>query len=555
MRIYEKIKAIARIAIGLSVAVAAFIWLGPAAINAAFEFEATRHEIQRIIQEKTGREIHLDGEIRFRLSTLTPGFRLTRVRLQNAHWSKRPNMLRFDSLDLRLRLLPLLLRGELDFSRIELGSGELALETNREGRGNWRFDAPKQSRPSSATRLPSESPRAKVETRLNWLVEDLGIRDFTLIYENGETGRVRELRINAADLSIGEAKIGGDIDLSYGQSDLRGSIDFHSEARLLSATLRSRLLDLDDFIGTESRVRREARARRGLPQPAHEPLPFQDLFKIDGNVAWRIAELRREAWNIENVFLKAKLKAGRLNLAPLTGSFAGGEFDAMIHANAREQSVGLNFDFQNVDLARLLTDARERSLADAKLSAHVRLHGSGADVPALRGNLQGPIVFETGAIVIDQPVLFATVGPETAKAIRTWADPLPRVECALARIDFMRGSGTSKTLLLDANELAVVGAGDVDLRRERLNLIFTLHSKRLSVFSLASAIPVHLNGSLTHPRIHVATVDVAKKVFLSALELPALPVELIKGIYDVGVAPAKSLCPAARRKAMAGFPE
>ncbi|MCR9145157.1 MAG: AsmA family protein [bacterium] len=573
MLTFETIKNIARIPALLAILAALLVWAGPFAINALFDFQATRDEVRRIVFEKTGRELHLDGEIYFQLRTLRPGLRLTKVRFQNAAWGTRPDMLRLDSLHIEIGLVPLLLRRELDILSAELVGGELLLETNRAGQGNWELQPAKQehrdsaSSPTSSDQTSQAKPESESESETSakpgdreqhawtWLVEDLALRRSELTYVDGDSGRVRQLNIQSADLSLSEKQIVGEVGLRYGRSDLSGRIEYRRHPHVYAAaTLHSAMFDIDDFIERETRIRRKARQLRGERQPQHEALPFADLDSINADIDWKIDQIKRATWRPKIVVIKGKLRDGHLDLGPLTGTFVGGSFNADIKASASKNgSVALRLDAQNIDLKQILTDAKERPLADAKLKTRARLQTSGSTLPALRANLAGSIAFEAGAVTIDQPVLFASVGSEAAKAIRTWADPLPQVDCAIARLDFRAGVGKTKVAVLDADELAVVSAGNVNLANESLDLVFTLHAKRLSVFSLASAIPVHLRGPLAHPRASVTTADIAKKIFLSVLELPALPVEYFKSVYDTGLHPAKSLCPAARAKAMAGL--
>ncbi len=563
MNLLSPIPKFAKILLGVCALIAALYWLGPAAINAAFDFQAVRTEVARIVREKTGRELHLDGEVHFQLRTLTPGLRLTKVRFENAPWARNPDMLRLDYLDVDLRLASLLFHDEIDLRSVELGEGEVYLETDRSGRGNWELQPPTPPIPSNNP----DTDRAQHHANTNagddksgatWLVESLRIQRSTLQYVDGETGRVRELNVDRADLDLSPEKIAGTIALRYGRSDVSGELEFHRKPRAITTKLRSNLLDLDDLLDTELRVRREARARRNRPRPAHEPLPFEDLYGADANIDWSLKKLSKADWSAGNLRLIGELRAGELTLQTLRGAIAGGAFDASAKIRAKDRHVNIKADIQKIDLTRVLQDADRRPLADARLSARIALSSGGPTIPTLRENLRGAIAFESGALTIDEPVFYAAIGSEAASVVKSWATPLPRIECLIARLDFQKGRGVARNLLLDANELSVLGAGSVDLARtgaqgRQLDLVFALHSKRLSVFSLAAELPLHIQGSFAHPAFHVSDADIAKKIFLSALELPLLPADLIASIYDRGVKPGESLCPAARKRAFQGF--
>ena len=530
----------------------ALYWLLPPALNAAFDFAATREAIGHEVRKKLGRELSLDGEIRFHLRTLTPGFRLTDVRLQNAAWGDRPDMLRLDTLGVEIRLLPLLLRDELDIASVELGGAEIYLERDSDGRKNWDFSTGLPATPEPKPR-PAEKSAGQPDG-LHWFVEELRIRSATITYHDRKTGRVRELDVVSVDASLDAEGFNGAVDVRYGKSDLHGDIRAQVKPDKITARLRSKLFDVDDFIATESRVRREARARKKIPQPAHEPLPFEDLAGITATIRWDLEELRYTAWKFQDLRLGGELREGRLNPGTLSGKFAEGNFNGSLAIDAAKQSIAAKFRANDLRLATILTDASGKSLADAKLTMAIQLDTSGADLAAVRNNLDGPLVLETGPVDIDMPVFYASVGSEAAGVIRNWVDPLPRIDCVIARIDVTNGVGEVHPFVFDTNELTVLGAGTVDLADNQLNLVFALVTKKLSMFSLASHLPVHLRGTFARPTIQVADRDIAKKFFLSVLELPELPVDVLENVFGVSTpAEKKSLCSAARQKAQAGL--
>lgn len=550
--LWKQLSYIIRIAVILALVTAALMWLLPITLNTALDFQATRNEIAHEVQKKLGRKIYLDGDIHFQLRTFTPGFRLTDVRLQNAAWGSRPDMLRLETLDVDLRLLPLIFHGELDFKNIELGGADIFLETDRQGRGNWEFHS------SDNTAGKKDSDPASVHpahsSGLHWLIEELRIRGSTLTYQSGETGRIREVFVEQANLSLDDSLIDGSIAARYGESDLSGDLRLQFTPRFISASVKSRLLDLDDLLETESRVRRDARVKRRVPQPAHEPLPFDDLLKIDAKMEWDVAELRKNRFRFQNLRLNGQLTDGRLELNPVQGKFAGGEFDAGLKTNATEKSIALRFHFSRLQLASILTGAKKQAVANAKMTAVVHLESSGANLSILRENLRGPILLETGPVEIFPEALYATVGSEAARALKTWVNPLPRIDCFVARFDFQNGRGAANVFVIDSNELAVASTGYADIAADRLHLVFQLLTKKLSVFSLADAVPIHLKGSFEHPTFHVTGEDIAKRVLLDVLELPALPVDIAEQLLARDSASTNdSICEGARRKAARGL--
>ena len=85
-------------------------------------------------QAFTGRELKVDGKILFKLG-LRPVVRFQGVRVQNASWGSRPEMLRAKELELQFALLPLLAK-ELRVERLILLEPDIFVETTASGKSN-----------------------------------------------------------------------------------------------------------------------------------------------------------------------------------------------------------------------------------------------------------------------------------------------------------------------------------------------------------------------------------------------------------------------------------
>ena len=100
-----------RIALGfalVTIALLGSLLALPLVLNSFLELKSARNTVAGKIKESLGRAVHLDGDIRFQLYTLTPGFRVENVRLGNAEWAAQKDMLRLRHMDIELALLPLL---------------------------------------------------------------------------------------------------------------------------------------------------------------------------------------------------------------------------------------------------------------------------------------------------------------------------------------------------------------------------------------------------------------------------------------------------------------
>ena len=117
-----------------------------------------------------------------------PTITLERVRIANAEWGSRPDMLTVPQVRFALELWPLL-KGEIRLPFVQIEQPDLLLETNREGLANWRFG--EQDQPEAPPVIP--------------IIRDLKVADAAIRYhEEGAQDVVTALEtLNGAMTSAG----------------------------------------------------------------------------------------------------------------------------------------------------------------------------------------------------------------------------------------------------------------------------------------------------------------------------------------------------------------
>jgi hypothetical protein len=103
----------------------------------SIDLDDVRALITEQAQAATGRELRIDGGLRFVLS-LRPALAASDVRFANASWGSRPEMMTLDKLVIQTELWPLL-SGEIRVRRLRFVGADVLLETNEAGVGNWEF--------------------------------------------------------------------------------------------------------------------------------------------------------------------------------------------------------------------------------------------------------------------------------------------------------------------------------------------------------------------------------------------------------------------------------
>ena len=120
------------------------------ALFIAFGLNALRGPITRKVSDLTGRELRIDGKLEPVWSWRDMRLRAGKVTFANPDWATEELMLRADSIEASVSLLPLFI-GQVVLPDVHLVRPEINLEVDAEGRRNWileRDQKPKSDKPS-----------------------------------------------------------------------------------------------------------------------------------------------------------------------------------------------------------------------------------------------------------------------------------------------------------------------------------------------------------------------------------------------------------------------
>jgi uncharacterized protein involved in outer membrane biogenesis len=152
-----------------------------AVIAVSFDPDSLKPRIIAAVKQATGRDLTLDGRIRLGLS-LRPTLTVQGVSFANPPGFSRPQMATLEQLDLSLALLPLLSH-RVEIERLVLVKPDIILETDAQGRPNWRF-----TRETDATAPPSTAAGTPDRAATRVSVADVRIENGTLTWRDGRAG-------------------------------------------------------------------------------------------------------------------------------------------------------------------------------------------------------------------------------------------------------------------------------------------------------------------------------------------------------------------------------
>ena len=153
----------------------------------------------------TGRDLTIDGDIDF---LVLPSLQLTatNIRFANVRGGSAPDMVRLKSLDIQVRLLPLL-QGRIEADAITLIEPVILLERLADGRVNWDLAAAKKNAAATVS-APSQAVGEHSGGLLQGVqLDNVRIRRGTVIYRDAVVGT--EERIAGLSVQVGVRSLSG----------------------------------------------------------------------------------------------------------------------------------------------------------------------------------------------------------------------------------------------------------------------------------------------------------------------------------------------------------
>lgn len=299
-------------------------------------------------------------------------------------------------------------------------------------------------------------------------------------------------------------------DGTVGGSDLHGSMTYatHGARTKLSGKLTSNVLkfsDLAPLIGADNNA---SKARRGeaVAQPADKVLPVEPFDTarwraMDADVAFSGKHILRKAQlPIQNLSTHLTMTDGVLVLDPLRFGVAGGDLDAHITLDGRQNPMPgeMRLSLRDAQLKQLFPTVALMQSSGGEIDGDAALTGAGNSVAKLLGTSNGEVKLLVSNGVISR-LLLEEAGLNLANIakLKLFGDEPVKINCAAADFTAHDGVWRSTLFLIDTEDMNINVDGDIDLATEQLALTLHPHSKGVRILSLRS--PLYLRGTLKNP--------------------------------------------------------
>ena len=299
-----------------------------------------------------------------------------------------------------------------------------------------------------------------------------------------------------------------------------GSLDFTQLRPKFKIVLDADTIDLRPFHTKKN----STKAKNHDIQPTSrifptQPLQLDPLLRADIAAIIRIQKLITKQIAIHQFDTQIQVNQNGIRINPLTAKIGGGNVSANLNLDIQQSQVNGKTDLAITDmnLGQMLKELDiSETIEDCPFDMNLQLQSQGQSISQLMANLNGyfTLLMDKGKLY-NQYVNF--LGGELSSTLLRFMNPLQNnkyaiMNCLAARFDIQNGLSESKIIMLDTDQMRVIGSGKIDFGEETLNISIKplpksgLDTGRLGKFSLSLselASPFKLGGTFAHPSLKI----------------------------------------------------
>src|SRR5262245_60901858 len=537
-----------------------------AIVAAVVTFDPNQYkgELAKIVKEKTGRTLAVEGKIGL---TFYPSLGVAVGKTSLSERNSDKVFARIDDVKVSLAVLPLLSR-QVVVDRVTLSGLDVDLVQGKYGKTNFADLAGAEGSAPPA-KAPAAKPGPKGE-RVQVDVAGMEIRSSSATWRDEATGSrykatIEELKTGriasgvpgklslAMRLEASQPKADYKVDLSgqyrlnlekqsYALSGmelkiadatpgsnkppltLKGDVEFDASPQAIRFTLAADKVNLDRYLPPPAKAPAAGAGAPPAPAKPEEPIDLSGLKGLNLKGDLKIDELIASNVKLEKVHLGVKAAGGKVDAEPLTADLYQGKLNGTASVNANTNHFAMKADLAGVALGPLLKDALNNDMLDGKGNVALDVQTSGNLVSAMKKALAGnaKLSLKDGAlkgINLDDAIRKAKAAFGGKPAGEQTAQASQRTDLSELTASFLIKNGVAHNDDLSGKTplLRIGGAGDVDIGGSSLDYL----AKATVVASTTGqggkeladlngvTIPVKVSGPFEAPRYRIEFKGVA----------------------------------------------
>ena len=363
---------------------------------------------------------------------------------------------------------------------------------------------------TSETALPLKSGDASLAFKmqgqsLNYLSELLGVG----LPKWGPYELKGNLRIGKSGYEL------KGMELVVGRSDLTGGMSLVTTGEVpeLTVDLKTKLLQLDDFLAEKGKSEKAAQARKktgretaqkpepaagGPAQPLSDVLSPEVLDGFKAKLNLSVDQVRSSDDELGSGLLDLSVANGRMSLNNVQVNIPGGQIrmGGWLKPGKTGDALDVWAKINNFDYGVLARRYDPQTTAKGLLSLDAGINSTYGDNERLMANANGYLNVwikpeDMGAGVMDlwaANIVFAIFQGLTAQE-------KSQINCLLARLKLTDGMLRQESLVIDTSKMRVNGQAELDFKEETVFIHLAPQAKKAQFFSLET--PIEIKGRLS----------------------------------------------------------
>lgn len=328
-----------------------------------------------------------------------------------------------------------------------------------------------------------------------------------------------------------------DADLAFLNSDLAMDIDARMQdaTAVLKGAVKSKALSTDDLAVLVDTVRDRTPddpkdADQGDADIAAKP-ELWSMFRA--NVDFEVAKLLDQAVAAGDLSGSMSYSDRQLDLKGLSVSYLGGTItgDYGLNFANTPMSVTAKGKIEKWQLGSILSDFMSSVPVTGTLYMSFDVHTTGKTIGQMAKSLSGPFRASLWSGHVQTRLLDLT-----GLNLVTWLfgkgsdQKNSKLVCAVLPLQFKNGAASGNAMVVETENVQIVGGGSFSLRNQTLNLSFVPRAKAQQAIEIVS--PFSISGTFSSPHLKLQTPAAARAIG----ETLALPFNILGQIVTKGAA-------------------
>jgi len=225
---------------------------------------------------------------------------------------------------------------------------------------------------------------------------------------------------------------------------------------------------------------------RGLIDP-------QTLKDLDSKLSIRADKVLSGVDDLGSGHLQATLRNGRIAIEPIELNLPGGSIkvSATFKPGGEQSDASLAVIVNNFDIGILARRNKPDAKMEGLINLDIDLKSSAASLDQMLANGNGYLDFSGQLKNLDAGIIDIWAVNLIAVVVASTDVNQSQVNCAVGRWTVEDGLLTPDVFFIDTSKIRICGKGQVNLKRERIDMVISPSPKRPEFFSLATPLEIH----------------------------------------------------------------